>query len=284
MSDYGRPVQFGYFLEPGAAHPSELLHVAGAADRFGLDLLGIQDHPYQPAYLDTWMLLAAIGAGTEQITIFPDVANLPLRTPAVMAKSGASLDLMTGGRFELGLGAGAFWDAIAAMDGPRRTPGQAVAALEEAIDVIRLWWGGHRTVGYDGTYYSLAGSHPGPAPAHDVGIWLGAYGPKMLDLVGAQATGWLPGMAYLSPQKLTDANDRIDRAAAAAGRDPATIRRIYNLFGNYASAQWIDMITGWVLEDGMDGFVFGGSPDQVPRIAEEIAPAVRENVDKERNR
>ena len=77
------------------------------------------------AYLETWSLLADLLARTERIRLFPDVANLPLRNPAVLAKQAASLDVLSGGRFELGLGAGAFWDGIAAMGGPARTPREA---------------------------------------------------------------------------------------------------------------------------------------------------------------
>lgn len=283
MTDYGRSLEFGYFLEPRAADPSGLLEAARTADRLGLDLLGIQDHPYQPGFLDTWTLLSAIGASTERIRLFPDVASLPLRPPAVLAKSAASLDLLTGGRVELGLGAGAFWDPIAAMGGPRRTPGEAVAAVDEAIDVIRLWWSGERAVTYDGRHYSLSGSHPGPQPAHDLGIWLGAYGPKMLDLVGTKADGWLPSMGFLPPEKLGAANQRIDDAAARAGRDPASVNRVYNLFGERSTEEWVDRITGWTLQDGMNGFVFGGPPTELQRIAEEIAPAVRASVQQERS-
>src|SRR6266550_8057775 len=108
------------------------------ADEAGLDLIGIQDHPYQRRFLDTWMLMATVLANTQRVRVFPDVANLPLRPPAVLAKAAASLDVLSGGRFELGLGAGAFPDVIASMGGPRRTPGESVEALEEAIDVIRL--------------------------------------------------------------------------------------------------------------------------------------------------
>lgn len=282
MTDYGRALEFGYFLEPRAADPAGLLETARTADRLGLDLLGIQDHPYQPAFLDTWTLLSAIGASTERIRLFPDVASLPLRPPAVLAKSAASLDLLTGGRFELGLGAGAFWDPIVAMGGPRRTPGEAVAALDEAIDVIRLWWSGERAVSYAGTHYSLSGSHPGPRPAHDIGLWLGAYGPKMLDLVGSKADGWLPSMGFLPPEKLGAANQRIDEAATRAGRDPSSLDRIYNLSGERSSEEWIELIAGWALEDGMNGFVFSGPPTALHRIAEEIAPGVRVRVEQER--
>src|SRR5690625_2523239 len=117
MADYGRPVQFGVFPAPNAAEREEILALGDVADQRGLDLVGIQDHPYQRRYLDTWMLMPILLARTEQVRVFPDVTSLPLRPPAVLAKAAASLDLLSDGRFELGLGAGAFWDAIAAMGG-----------------------------------------------------------------------------------------------------------------------------------------------------------------------
>ena len=63
--DYGRPVQFGLFLTPDAGDPQKVLRVARLADELGLDLLGVQDHPYQPRFLDTWTLLSVIAAQTQ---------------------------------------------------------------------------------------------------------------------------------------------------------------------------------------------------------------------------
>ena len=102
-------VTFGYFLIPNAADP--LLDTARDVERLGLDYVGIQDHPYQRRFVDTFALMSAILATTTRLRVFPDVANLPLRPPAVLAKTAASLDVLSGGRFELGLGAGSFWDA-----------------------------------------------------------------------------------------------------------------------------------------------------------------------------
>src|SRR5512133_738795 len=115
--DYRRDIQFGYFLTPNAAAYPETLRAAELCDQLGFDLIGIQDHPYQSRFMDTWTLLTSLAAQTSRIRYFPDVADLPLRPPAMLAKAAASLDLITGGRIELGLGAGAFWEAIAAMGG-----------------------------------------------------------------------------------------------------------------------------------------------------------------------
>src|SRR5919206_2176658 len=116
MPDYGRDLSFGYFLVPNAADP--LLANAREVEARGLDLIGVQDHPYQRRFVDTWVLMSMIAATTSRVGIFPDVATLPLRPPAVMAKAAASIDVLSGGRFEHGLGAGAFWGAIEAYGGP----------------------------------------------------------------------------------------------------------------------------------------------------------------------
>src|SRR5919107_5369511 len=115
MPDYGHHIEFGYFLVPDADDPDGVLDTARLADRLGYDLLGVQDHPYQPAHLDTLALLGVILARTERIRVFQDVGNLPLRPPAVFAKAAATLDLLSGGRFEAGLGAGGFLQPAHAM-------------------------------------------------------------------------------------------------------------------------------------------------------------------------
>src|SRR5690606_27171474 len=112
----------------------------------------------------------------------------------------------------------------------------SVDALSEAIDVIRALWGtGDRSrLQLDGTYYRLDGAKRGPAPAHDMGIWIGAYKPRMLGLIGAKADGWLPSLPYVkSLDELTAANKTIDEAAHAAGRAPSAIRRMVNVGGQF---------------------------------------------------
>ena len=278
--DYGQPVRFGVFLTPQALEPSRTIELAVLADELGFELIGVQDHPYQRRFLDTWTLLTAIAMRTKRIQVFPDVANVPLRPPAILAKSAASLDLLTGGRVELGLGAGAAWDAIKAIGGPVRTPGESVAAVEEAIQVIRLMWSGERGVRFDGKFYQLAGVQSGPKPQHPIGIWLGAYRPRMLALIGRMADGWVPSLGYAQPADLLEGNRRIDEAAAAAGRDPRAIRRLLN---TGADVQ-VEMFTSLTVEQGMDTYVIAGieEPEALRWFASDVVPAVREAVAKAR--
>lgn len=290
MPDYNRPLQFGYFLIPDASNP-RLVEDAQRIESLGFDLIGIQDHPYQRRFLDTFTLLAALAAATDRIRLFPDVANLPLRPPAMLAKAAASLDILSGGRFELGLGAGGFWQAIEAYGGPSRTAGEAFDALQEAMTIIRLLWSGERGIRFEGEHYQLKGAHAGPLPAHPIDIWIGAAGPRMMKLIGRAADGWIPSLAYVPPPKLKDLSSRIDDAAREAGRDPASIRRLLNIgLGGESGLMsgplptWPDDLTTLALDYGIDTFVLAeNDPANVLRFAEDIIPRVRQQVAQHRN-
>jgi alkanesulfonate monooxygenase SsuD/methylene tetrahydromethanopterin reductase-like flavin-dependent oxidoreductase (luciferase family) len=280
--DYGHELRFGTFVTPQNERPHDVVALALLTERTGLDLVTFQDHPYQPAFLDTWTLLAWVAAQTETVRVAPNVLNLPLRPPAVLARAAASLDLLSGGRFDLGLGAGNRWDAIEAMGGPRRSPGEAVDALGEAIDVIRAVWdvSAADSVDVEGEHHRVLGAKRGPAPGHKVEIWLGAYRPRMLRLTGAKADGWLPSSAYLQEGDLERGNRAIDEAAAEAGRDPREIRRLLNVTPDLAT---VDRLLPLALENGVSTFILVGDEARViEEYAVEVAPALREAVDRER--
>jgi alkanesulfonate monooxygenase SsuD/methylene tetrahydromethanopterin reductase-like flavin-dependent oxidoreductase (luciferase family)/FAD/FMN-containing dehydrogenase len=295
MPDYGSPLRFGTFITPTNRPPESAVALAQLSEKLGYDLVTFQDHPYQPAFLDTWTLMTWVAARTSTIHIAPNVLNTPLRLPAVTARSAASLDLLSGGRFELGVGSGAFWDAVEAMGGRRLTPGQAVDALGEAIDIIRgIWADSDRTpLRVGGEFYRVTGAKRGPAPAHDMPIWIGAYKPRMLRLTGRTGDGWLPSLGYLQPGDLAAGNTIIDEAAVAAGRDPREIRRLLNISGQFSPAssgrlagpvsQWVDELLPYLLEDGVGTLILGSDdPATLQRFAEEVAPALRVAVDSER--
>ncbi len=293
MTDYGHDLSFGIFVTPTADAGTRVLELARRADAAGLDWVSVQDHPYQPAFLDAWTLLTAIATATENIGVFPNVANLPLRPPAMLARAAASLDILSGGRVELGIGTGAFWDAIAAMGGPRRTVGESVDALREAIAVIRALWTPGHGARLHGKHYDLNGAKPGPFPVHQVGIWVGAYKERMLRLTGELADGWLPSSPYAPPEQLAAMNAVIDAAAVDAGRPPAAVRRIYNIAGSFGGSGagfldgppkvWAEQLAGLALDEGMSGFVLmADDAPTVERFAAEVAPSVRELVARER--
>jgi len=290
VTDYGHDLQFGTFLTPTAAEAERVVELAMLTEVAGLDLVTVQDHPYQARFLDVWALLATILARTTTLRVAPNVANLPLRPPFVLARTVASLDVLSRGRVELGLGAGAFWDAIEAAGGPRRTPGEALAALEEAVEVVRATWDtDERSVRHDGEHYRVQGVHPGPAPAHPVEIWLGAIGPRMLALTGRVADGWLPSMSYVPPDTLAVRNARIDEAAVETGRDPVEIRRLYNVNASPegggtgltgGSRDWAEQLAELALTHGMGTFILAADdPATIRRFGDEVAPATRDLVE-----
>ena len=286
-------LEFGTFITPASADPGRVVDLAVLSEALGYDLVTVQDHPYNPGLLDAWTLLSWIAGKTERIRLAANVLNLPLRPPAVLARSAASLDLLSDGRVEMGLGAGAFWPAIGAMGGPVRTPAEAVQATAEAVDIMRELWdaGTRRNLRFRGEVYTVDGASRGPLPRHDIPIWLGAGKPKMLRLIGQKADGWSVTLGYLQPGDLQRGNAIIDEAARKAGRDPREIRRIVNIAGTFQAegggflqgppAQWVDDLSPLAIEDGVDTFILITDDDATMRtFAQEVIPALQERVGK----
>jgi alkanesulfonate monooxygenase SsuD/methylene tetrahydromethanopterin reductase-like flavin-dependent oxidoreductase (luciferase family)/hemerythrin-like domain-containing protein len=296
MPDYGHEIVFGAFVTPDARSYHHTVALAKVADSLRLDVLGVQDHPYQSSFLDTWTFLSSLASSTSHIKLFPDVATLPLRPPSVLARSAATLDLLSNGRVELGVGAGAFPKGVAAMGGDARSPGESVEALEEAIEIIRaLWAPADGPVSFAGKHYSLRGAQPGPPPLHAIGIFVGSYKPRMLRLTGRLGDGWIPTSSYASPAELVGMQQMIDDAATDAGRAPSDIRRWYNVMGSFTSREggflqgravlWVEQLTELALAQGVSGFIIApgaAAESDLRRFAEEVAPGVREQVAKAR--
>jgi alkanesulfonate monooxygenase SsuD/methylene tetrahydromethanopterin reductase-like flavin-dependent oxidoreductase (luciferase family) len=216
----------------------------------------------------------------------------------VFAKAAATLDLLSGGRFEAGLGGGGFLRAAQAMGAPAISVGESLEALEEAVAILRASWSGAPELRFEGRHYRLDGARPGPAPAHDIAVWLGAMKPRALALTGRVADGWAaPLMNYLPPADAAGAHELIDRAARDAGRDPAEIRRIYNMPGAFTAAapapasdtdeaivgppeHWAEVLAHLALDLGFGTFVLMGRPDaqMLRTFIEDVAPRVRERV------
>lgn len=290
---------FGFSLVPTldvGAHRE----IAVAAEESGLRLLGIQDHPYIHDYLDTFVLAGHLLTVTSKISVFPDVTNLPLRPPAMLAKTAAALDIASGGRFELAVGAGAYWDGITKMGVPRLSRADANVALEEAITIFRAVWGTGNPVRLRGEHYEVDGLRPGPTPPHPIGIWTGAQGPKALALTGRIADGWAaPIPSYLPYEKWPEANRILDESARAAGRNPGDVRRIAQIVGEITDRpgdalaesgsapvrgtvdQWAALLARLAIEQPYTAFVFWPehqTVDQIVRFGREVAPLVRKIV------
>jgi alkanesulfonate monooxygenase SsuD/methylene tetrahydromethanopterin reductase-like flavin-dependent oxidoreductase (luciferase family) len=301
----GQQVIFGFGAHSGVDEVPELLSTAQQADRDGLDLLSLSDHPYIGGRLDAYASVGFVLGGTRRLAGLVNVTNLPLRPAPMLARTVTSLSALSGGRVVLGIGAGGLWDRISDLGAPRLSPGDAVDAFEEAITLIKTLAGGGPPVTHQGRHYQVNQIEPAPvaAPA----VWTGSVGRKSLAATGRVADGWIPGHAadWLSP-RYRESRPVIDAAAAAAGRDPREIRTVFNFPGQItgqpltatrdsdgrwiggSADQWAEELAGAVLEHGAAGFVLfspqGGSPDTVSlaRWAREVVPAVREAIAKER--
>jgi alkanesulfonate monooxygenase SsuD/methylene tetrahydromethanopterin reductase-like flavin-dependent oxidoreductase (luciferase family) len=296
-----RNVVFGFGAHPGVDQGPDLLRAAEQADRDGLDLFSLADHPYLGDRLDAYATIGFVLGRTRHLAGLANVTNLPTRPAPMLARTVTSLSALSAGRIVLGLGAGGRWDRIAAMGVPPLSPGAAVDAFEEAIVLVKALSGGGPPVTWTGRYHRVERIEPAPVPA--LPVWTGSVGPRSLAATGRVADGWIPGHAA-DWRRARDRTSRpvIDEAAAAAGRDPAEIRTVFNLPGRITDrppaatrdsagrwlggspAQWVEELTSAVLEHDASGFLLfsaeGGMPDPVTlgRWAGEIAPAVRAAV------
>jgi alkanesulfonate monooxygenase SsuD/methylene tetrahydromethanopterin reductase-like flavin-dependent oxidoreductase (luciferase family) len=295
-ADYGHDLIFGTLLEPPErAHG--VLELAERCEQVGLDLVTLSDHPYWPERLDTVALMSAIVARTTRVRVMPNLANLPLRPPAMLARTATTLDILSNGRFDLGVATGAqqLWDSIVAEGGPARSAGESIEALEEAVQIIRALWTADADVHFEGKHYHLHGAKPCPASVHDIDIWLGAYQPRMLRLTGRIADGWVPSSPGLPPERLAGANKIIDEAAVEAGRSPEAVRRGYNIAGEFSTGTgflqgspvvWAEQLSELTLTHGISTYILYRvtSADMIEKFAADVVPAVREAVAAERAR
>ncbi|MCO5993328.1 LLM class flavin-dependent oxidoreductase [Actinoallomurus rhizosphaericola] len=291
-------IRFGIGVSTALDEAAETLRLTAEADRLGLDLFTVSDHPYFGDRLDAYSIVGIALGGTTRIAGMVNVTNLPTRPAPMLARAVTSLSALSGGRVVLGMGAGGSWGDIARMGVQKIAPADAVRAFEEAINLVRALCGGGEPVTFDGEFYQVTDLEPAPVPAPP--IWTGSVGPRSLAVTGRVADGWIPGRAadWLS-DRFRESRPIIDEAAAAAGRDPRDVATIYNLPGRItrdplpatrdgdgrwiggSAGQWVEELTGAVLDHGAGGFTLfpvGPVDAALGPWAQEIVPAVREAV------
>ncbi len=294
-----RPL-FGINIHPGAGHEEEAFARARIADEHGLDLISLMDHPYNPELYDTWTLLAALAMRTERVHLLTNVLNTLLRPPAMLAKAAATLDRISNGRLELGVGAGAYLEGVAAFGASTGAPGERYQGFKETLDILRgLWNSAGTPFSYDGAIHRLVNATFGPTPTRPIPIWIGAGGPRMLRLTGHQGDGILVSAPYVPPEQLPEVHRLIDEGAAETGRPPTAICRGYNLMGLLDTgtggrirprpgliagdvSHWVETIERFARDLRMDTFIFwpvaGDELRQIDVFAREVVPAVRRSL------
>ena len=284
----GQHLGFGTVSNFYGSTPEALVEEAQHAEALGFDTFNLSDHLHsdRPTW-EPWTALAFIAASTRRIHVATDVLGLPYRSPAVLAKAAETLDRLSGGRLVLGLGNGGYDAEFAAFGLQLRTPGQKVAALGEAVQVIRGLWSG-QPVSFEGEHFSVRAARIAPTPAHRIPIWLGTYGPRALALTGALADGWLPSMQRLELAQAVAMRETVRAAAVAAGRDPDDITCAVNVQVVFDArrtptpqliAGSSEAIAEQLVEIARAGFtfpqVFGlGEAEHRERFAAEVIPLV----------
>lgn len=223
-------MRFAILLESqeGLTWP-QLSNAAEQAERLGLDGVYVSDH-YGPVdithprdVLPAWMEIAVLAATTSTIRIGPLVSPITFRHPVDLAHQAIALDVLTGGRIDLGMGAGWHEDEHVRFGRAFPAAGERVSRLEESLDVVtRLWR--HTDVTWEGEFYTLREATVLPRPVTlDPPIILGGSGPRMLGLAARYAKEW--NCFYKSVDEVVQMQSVMDAACRSIGRDPAALAR-----------------------------------------------------------
>jgi alkanesulfonate monooxygenase SsuD/methylene tetrahydromethanopterin reductase-like flavin-dependent oxidoreductase (luciferase family) len=231
------------------------------AESAGFDLFSLSDHLHtgRPT-LEPWTALAFVAASTERLTVLTNVLGLPYRPPAVTAKMAETLDRLSGGRLVLGLGVGGYDAEFAAFGLAERTPGQKVAALDQAIRIIRGLWE-EPSFTLEGEHFQVRQAQIEPKPGHHIPIWTGAYGPKALRVTAALADGWIPSIGRLGLEAASGLRATVVSHLHEAGRNPEEFTFATNLVVSFEREAHRGAAQGWQR-------LTGGSETIADRVAE----------------
>jgi len=214
---------------------NELIGIASLAEKLGLDSLWFSDHLMyttpDEGSLEVFATLAAVGARTRKITVGTKVLCAPFRHPGIIAKIGTSLDIITGGRFILGIGAGWYRDEFEAFGFPFE---DRVDRMREIIEIVKMLWT-QSFVDYEGRFYRItkAVSMPKPLQKPHPPIWVGSTGPRMLRLTAELGDGWV--ITNESSEEYRRKCSIIGKRAEKVGRKSDSIEAAYYAYSSIAS-------------------------------------------------
>jgi alkanesulfonate monooxygenase SsuD/methylene tetrahydromethanopterin reductase-like flavin-dependent oxidoreductase (luciferase family) len=238
------PIRFHVLIIPTTDWP-EVLRRAQWLETLGLDAVMLPDHlvdwtnPSAPWY-DPWTALAALAQATSTIRLGTAVTQIPLRNPAMLARQVLTLDQISHGRIELGLGAGLTIDPSYRMGGfPNWPNAERADRFGEYLDLVAQLLS-QETTNFAGRYYQADGAVMNPRPIQQPRppIMVAALGPKMMRHAVRHADSW-NSLSFLPsfPEQLAETHARIatiNRICAELGRDPTSLQRSYTMFDTTA--------------------------------------------------
>jgi F420-dependent oxidoreductase-like protein len=263
-----RPIRFGALLRQADNRWASIAESARIADETGFDSIHFIDHLLalpdpQGDVLEAWTTLTACAGITKRVKLSANVLCNSFRSPALLAKMGATLDHVSGGRFELAIGAGWHEPEYHAYGFDFPSAGVRIAQLAEAVPLIKRLWTGER-VDFEGTYYRVRGGicRPRPVQAPRPTIVIGGAGEKkMLRLVAEEADVWNASTGNYAQldRKITVLREH----CAAVGRDPATLEMSLQDLVVIAAD---DIALKPLLDDARRRLSFFGNVDEIATI------------------
>lgn len=261
-------------------------------ERLGFDSVWDCDHFNQPSnptgpYFEGWTLLAAVAARTSRIRVGVLVTSNTFRHPALVAQQAVTVDHVSGGRLELGLGAGWFEAEHERFGIELPDPGERVDRFREAVEIVDSLLRNEKTT-YRGEHYQLDEAHVRPRPVQSPRppLTLGAHRSRMLRICAEYADAW---NSFGSIEQIAQRNRILDAHCAEIGRDPGEIRRsFYGWASNmteqglpdpWESASAFEDVVGRYRDAGIDEFIMDQPrPDQqavLEKVAGEVIPSLR---------
>ena len=238
------PLRFHVLLLPNVPW-SELRARVLRLEELGFEVAGVADHLVdwtrpEASWFESWTTLAALAEATSRIRLTTLVTQIPLRNPAMLARQVLTLDHISNGRIELGLGTGLTIDPSYAMGGfPNWSAKERVERFDEYVALVRQLLSQEVTT-FHGSHYSAEGAimNPRPVQSPRPPVMIAAMGPKMLRIAAEHADIWnslsfLTGFAHQLAETRARASG-IDDYCAALGRDPSSLRRSYTMFDGEA--------------------------------------------------
>jgi F420-dependent oxidoreductase-like protein len=275
-----QPLRFGLKLSGQDTSIEALRAVWRIADEGGFDHLWDFDHlaaiggggPDRPIY-EGWTLQAAMAEATKRVRIGCMVTGNTYRHPALLAKSAVTVDHLSGGRLEFGIGAA--WAEIEHEMYGIEGLDHRVGRLSESIQIIKSLWTEERT-NFDGRYYRFkdAIANPKPTQKPHPPIWIGASGPSTLRLVARHADVW--NIAGGDPGRVKELTPMFEEACAAVGREPSEIRRSIQFGWDGEDRNQLLELSAGYLEQGVTEQVIYLRGDQPEVLSGKIAEALPE--------